>query len=67
MDRSKTNHQNQEYPRGSLIKHTWYGSVHPDRQKTDDEIKAEISLRLRKRERYQEQKGESVFFASQYY
>ena len=57
MDSSFTNIRDLKDRHAPLIKHTWYGSTQPGRQKTDEEIKAEISLRLRKRERVQ---GESV-------
>ena len=57
MDSSFTNIRDLKDRHAPLIKHTWYGSTYTGGQKTDEEIKAEISLRLRKQERVQ---GESV-------
>jgi len=53
MDNTSNNPGDQQDRSNSLKKYTWYGSTQPARQKTDEEIKAELALRLRKRGTYQ--------------
>lgn len=47
-----SNHQKDGHDRYNVqVPRTWYNSIHPSREKTQEEISAELSYRFRRRER----------------